>query len=822
MTRLRIGRMLGVLAALLFFTGLRAQEDERVFRVFNASNGLADNSAQTIRCTKTGRMVISTIGHINFYDGNNFTHIDPTPADVFPLPAYNGHYHMYFDKHHHLWLKDKLSVTCVDLLMERFVSDVGSVIKGMGVSGKVDDMYGDQNNLVWFRTGDTLYCPALQSRVAVKYKAELQDVDVHGRQLLQFFADGTVKAFDVSTGRPLFTSSALEGADTARYASSGVMLPHAGGFYQIRNGEQESVLLDFDIEKRQWKKMMELPYHLNNMVEHRGRLYLASEYGYWVVDLTTGDRKHVESLQLTGGRKLLTDINVLAFDRQGGMWVGTERRGLLYARPFEPPVKAYDWQQPEALRYYQMIEDKLGPERGRLERRLNCVYKDSRGWTWRGTYTGLQLIKKDGAAPENYSQADGLTNDVVHCVVEGADGDIWAGTSYGICRIYIDDGQVTHIESYVNSDNVPNESFVNGRAICLDDGTIVMQSLDHMVVISPNDFHDAELRSMKIYPKLVRVMVNGNDVKAGEKVDGTVVLERAPSRSQQITISDDQNSVSLTFSGLNYMRPLQTYYRVRVKGVKGFSDWRILSVANSGGLVDGHGLLHLPLMGIKPGTYRVELQASITPSEWDQEPYIWYVKVQEPWWRTTGVYLLLTAVLMGLLITNFIFYNRNLRLRMQRNNEEANVLHRLRGFAERCEALSNEVLTPYSVQAEGSTANDASDQTANAAYVDAMVRIVPYINSHKSASLTIAQLAQAVGMETSDLYQLMAENTYENPRMLLLPLRLKEAEQLLADEGITIEEVAEVLGFVSPNYFIACFYHHYRQTPADYRKSIAR
>ena len=50
-----------------------AAEEERTFQVYNAANGLADNSAQTINCTKTGRIVITTMGQINFYDGQQFT-----------------------------------------------------------------------------------------------------------------------------------------------------------------------------------------------------------------------------------------------------------------------------------------------------------------------------------------------------------------------------------------------------------------------------------------------------------------------------------------------------------------------------------------------------------------------------------------------------------------------------------------------------------------------------------------------------------------------------------------------------------------------------
>ena len=96
-----------------------AETRERAFDVINAANGLADNSAQIVACTKTGRMIISTIGNLNFYDGGTFSHIDTHQEFQYPLPSYSGHYHLYFDRRHHIWLKNKYTVTCVDLLQEQ-------------------------------------------------------------------------------------------------------------------------------------------------------------------------------------------------------------------------------------------------------------------------------------------------------------------------------------------------------------------------------------------------------------------------------------------------------------------------------------------------------------------------------------------------------------------------------------------------------------------------------------------------------------------------------------------------------------------------------
>ena len=80
---MKLSRLYGLITAILLSCLIGKAEDsarERRFRVINAADGLADNSAQTIKGTFSGRMVISTIGHINFYDCLLYT--SPSPRDA--------------------------------------------------------------------------------------------------------------------------------------------------------------------------------------------------------------------------------------------------------------------------------------------------------------------------------------------------------------------------------------------------------------------------------------------------------------------------------------------------------------------------------------------------------------------------------------------------------------------------------------------------------------------------------------------------------------------------------------------------------------------
>jgi len=808
--------MLIVMLCMAIGTSFAGPKLHRVFISYDASNGLADNSAQTIKCTRTGRMIITTIGHINFYDGATFVHIDPSPENLYPLPKYKGHYHTYFDRHHHLWVKDRMTMACLNLTTERFESNVDSVLMSLAMYERPEDLFCDVENRLWILSGEKLYGIDAKKTFPVDQKYELQDVESYdGKQLLLFYANGVVSVFDIESGKHLYDADALSDEDAVKYARTSVVYASGSDFYQLRNGQSEAVMLHFSAATRQWRKIMETPYHLNNIREFKGSLYIASQYGYWTYNLQLETLKQHNEFLLTDGRILETDVNDICFDHQGGIWLGTEKRGLLYSRPYKTAFVSYDMDSPEAQYYSDLMDRRLKQEQS-LPRHVNCVYKDSRGWTWTGTYTGLQLIKSDRDSMQVIGRRDGLRNDMVHSIIEDNLHNMWVATSFGISQLYIRDQKVHHIETYIQPDNVPVETFVRGRALKLDDGTIVMQSLDHVVAFHPTNFYEKELGSMTLLPKLVRLMINGHFINVGTKLDGDVILDRAVSRLKELTVSYNHNTLSLTFSGLNYMRPVQTYYRVRVQGLD--NKWRVYSYANSAGRVDGRGMFHLPMTALKPGTYTIELQASMSSDTWLGKPMVWVVHVEQPWWRSTGIYVLLAILIALLALVNILFFVRNTRMRLIRNSVEDELLRRIRSFVDRCTNLSYEILTPLS-----SYNDDKADimSEMDKDFEKAMLQIVPFIQERGKERVNMRQLAAITGFEMGHLYEIMSSNLYKSPRNLALRLRLQKAATLLKQQ-FSVEDIAERCGFSSPNFFIASFYHYYRQTPQAYSNSNPR
>ena len=812
---MKLIRLYGLIMAFLLSSLTALAEDstrDRRFRVINAADGLADNSAQTIKSTFSGRLVVSTIGHINFYDGSGFTHISSGDSRYL-LPKYKGHYHLYFDDSHHLWLKDKGMVTCVNMLTEQFVSDIGSIFQAQGVKGHVEDMFVDSSGSIWLVQGNNIYSRHGKVSLPLRKGRVLQDMDISDNIVLLFYDDCQVDVYDIIAKKKLYSTNSLNHEEVKDYQESSVIYKYRNGFFQIRNGNNKAVLMWFDLGTRQWTKVLSTDYYLSNMTVKDDVLYIASAYGYWTYDTDSRQIEHYEMIKLTDGRELLTDMNCIEFDRQGGMWIGTEKRGLLYSKYIKSPFNVMTWDNPLSIKYAEMMDKVCTYDMLVKGHRLNCTYKDSRGWIWVGSLNGLYYFKPGQKDSICVKKEDGMVNDVVHSIIEDGKHNIWVSTSNGIVGLVIKNGKVTFVNSFINSDGIPAEAFVNGRAMRLDDGTIVMQALDHVVSFNPMKMSIMEGNNILLHPKFVRLQVNGTNIFAGTEIDGRVVTEKAISRLNTIELPSTQNSLSLKFSSLNYFRPIQTYYRYRVSGLQ--DKWVMLSYYNSKGLVDKNGILHLPLLGLKPGNYMVEVQASMYPGKWTTPPVKVVVRIKEPWWRTTGLTLLISGVFLILIIWNIVIFSGNSRLKMKRNVSEVELFRRIDGFISRAESCRMEKQTRRSVNDESEDVTSGADLDKDA--VELLMELVPYSRNGKLDHNVLVQLAIKKRIKLTDIYDIITNNIFRSPALLTMAMLLEKASRDLIESGMTVEEIAEKNNFASPNYFIAMFFRRYGMTPLQWR-----
>lgn len=758
-------------------------------------------------------MIISTIGNMNFYDGSSFTNVFTHRRFQYQLPMYRGDYHLYFDTLHHAWLKNAGTLTLIDFMAENFETRVDSVLTAIGCPMPVLDLFADSDNQLWTLCEEGLYSQQHRKTFTILRDRNLQGVEVMGDMLLTFYDDGEEVAQDIATGNIIHRTKAYGWDTSLRYNQQSLLLRHGNFIYQVRQGEREAVLLAFNVKSQKWSTLVESDYHLNDIDLHNGKLYMASDQGYVTYDLSTGETERVEELVLNSGARIKVICNSMAFDLQGGMWLGTEHRGVLYARPKAMAFKVYSNSDPRAAEY---LEKMSGMEQNITEfqgMRANCMYTDSRDWSWIGTTTGLYMYRDPHQEPIIFNKSNGLYNNVIHAVVEDNNHNVWASTSDGISCIMFKGHDVEFVNSFNTIDNVPSESFYNCKAVLMPNGEIAMQGLDHVIVFNPDDLKELNTpHPYRLLMKLSKIMVNGNVVLPGVNENGDQIIDRAIPRVKDIYLKSDQNTLSLTFSPLNYYRPLQSYFRARVIGL-GNEEWVSYSYFSTD-QVDSQGKLHLPLVGLEPGDYSVEVQASMFPDQWEGSSFKWEIHVMQSWWRSKGMFYIYGLLLLTLVIVNFVIYVHNTRMRVRRSHEEGDIISKICMFVERCDNFTKEKLSP-SFEVFGS---DHDKNQLSPEFIELMQKIMPLVRDSRREELSISKLSDVADIGIVKLYEMLSNNIHKSPRDMARQLRLEHAAEMLATTDKTIEEVSDECGFYTPNYFIGNFFHKYKQTPKEYRE----
>ena len=100
----------------------------------------------------------------------------------------------------------------------------------------------------------------------------------------------------------------------------------------------------------------------------------------------------------------------------------------------------------------------------------------------------------------------------------------------------------------------------------------------------------------------------------------------------------------------------------------------------------------------------------------------------------------------------------------------------------------------------------------------AMDACVNYIDSHLHYAIRLEDLSQASGLSPAHLSRRFKRETGLTPTEYIRKRRLAEARDLLLEGHLDSSAVANVLGFSSQSYFIACFKKEYGITPGAYSR----
>lgn len=114
---------------------------------------------------------------------------------------------------------------------------------------------------------------------------------------------------------------------------------------------------------------------------------------------------------------------------------------------------------------------------------------------------------------------------------------------------------------------------------------------------------------------------------------------------------------------------------------------------------------------------------------------------------------------------------------------------------------------------------DLANPSRTAARLDERVQqALEFLRGRLSEPVSLAQVADAVGLSASRLGHLFREQTGQTPQQFVETARIARAQQLLSLTGRTVGVIAEEVGYENPFYFTLRFKKHTGLSPRDWRR----
>jgi ligand-binding sensor domain-containing protein/signal transduction histidine kinase/CheY-like chemotaxis protein/AraC-like DNA-binding protein len=367
-------------------------------------------------------------------------------------------------------------------------------------------------------------------------------------------------------------------------------------------------------------------------------------------------------------------VTSLLKDSKGNLWIGTQN-GLNY----------YD----KALKRITVCYKKSGALSLSHNTIINLFY-DSKHRLWVGTEGGgLNCFDKSTRRFYTIDQKLGITDDVIHTVVEDKAGNIWASTDNGLFRISIKGNGFpftaanTRVTQFTANDGLASNQFLNNSGIRSQSGELLLGGINGLTVFNPDNLlknaYEPRVVLTNLFIKNKPVAINGEGSPLKESI----------AESNELTLTYDQGYISLDFAALNFNNPENNQYAYRLKGLNSSDGWHFVAHQHTASYTN-----------LEPGNYVFEVKATNNDGVWNAKPTTLHIKVLPPLWRTWWAYTLYAVAFAFVLYIIIRFFR--VRAKLERDlyhehlhNERQQELYQLKlNFFTN---ISHEIRTPLTL-----------------------------------------------------------------------------------------------------------------------------
>jgi signal transduction histidine kinase/DNA-binding response OmpR family regulator len=197
---------------------------------------------------------------------------------------------------------------------------------------------------------------------------------------------------------------------------------------------------------------------------------------------------------------------------------------------------------------------------------VNTITQDRNGLIWIGTKDGLSILNTKTNRFLNMEEGVNLPANNVSNIIEDDEGLMWVSTTNGLASIKLSrvGGKYNaQINNYNELDGLQGRAFNLYAAKKLKSGELVFGGSHGFNLFDPKVLDTFKPRPNLLFTDL---RLFNKPVVAGDTVNGKVILTKALSETEEITLKHNQNVFDIEFAALDYFNPDKSKFEYKLVG----------------------------------------------------------------------------------------------------------------------------------------------------------------------------------------------------------------------------------------------------------------
>ena len=373
-----------------------------------------------------------------------------------------------------------------------------------------------------------------------------------------------------------------------------------------------------------------------------GKLWIGTRSGLSLIDMETKEYKfyHPSNLSYSIGDGA---VKVIYNDLNGNFWFVTNNDGL-----YKFIVEGED----------ELFIPFLTNSQIETNGHITSILQTDTNNIWLGTYgEGLKLLDLKKMAITNYTESNGLANNVVYGLLSDEENNIWISTNKGLSKF---NPETKTFKNYTTNDGLSSNEFNTNAYFKSSDKSLYFGGIKGYMKFKANN-----IKNNPIKPKVVISNITIHNKRKNSRQKEIVTHNYSDTLS--LVLPYYQNDISFEFFSSHYSNPEKNAYKYILEGYD--DEYTYL---------DDDNKVHY--MNLSHDEYVFKVYSKNPDGVWSEKPARVKIKITPPFWLTWWFIVICLAVfLIGVL---YIYQIRVAQIRRQKIKLELEVVKRTRKISE--------------------------------------------------------------------------------------------------------------------------------------------